>query len=484
MKTADTGKKTKPPDGIHRGTPLITGRHIYMILVLGVGVVAAAALLVAPDKFQVPIILAFPAILVGIYALQNPYAGIYLFFLYDTLRPYDFILALRPLRLSIVIEGVAVLSWIIYMLRTKSQFNWHRFNWPFTIFMAMITISVATAENAGLAYNIFMVMLVSYVMFIVATNVVDSIPRLNKLVWLFLMIHFYFAVKGIYNFQFGESLASGQQTSGIVGSAFLGDENDFALVINIFIPMAYFIFMSLKNKFLKLITGGLMVTYVFAIISSFSRGGWVGLMSVIVYCILNSKKKMASLTVAFMLAVVLAIAAPSSYWNEIQTISDTSESTADARIRYWQAALAIFADHPVVGIGAGNGGIYLPNYISGAANPDREWGRAFHGTIPQVMAELGIIGLACYFIMLFIVIRELHHIRKRKGLDNVLIPRDVLANGLLGGIIAYFVTSTFISTVYYPQLWGLYTLSIILILIDRADNPQEIPVNTAPAESG
>ncbi|MFZ5979892.1 MAG: O-antigen ligase family protein [Candidatus Zixiibacteriota bacterium] len=484
MNTVEPEKDIKPSNLLHRDTPLIRGRHIYYLLVLGVAAVAAAALLIAPETFQVPIIFSFPAVLVGIYILQSPFAGIYLFLLYDTLRPYDFIYALRPLRLTIVLEAITVLSWIIYLIRSKASFNWPFFNWPFTIFIALITLSVLTAENAGLAYNTFMVMIVTYVMFIAATNIVDSIARLNKLVWLFLMIHLYFALKGIYNFHFGEMLPNGQHTSGVVGSAFLGDENDFALVINIFIPMTYFMFMTLKNRFLKIFTGGLMIIYAYAIISSFSRGGWVGLMSVVIYCILNAKKKMASLAVVAMLAVVMVVVAPSSYWNEIQTISDTSESTADARIRYWQAALAIFADHPVLGVGADNGGIYLPYYISGAVNPDREWGRAFHGTIPQVLAELGIVGTACYFMMAFIVIRKLYTLRKRKGINNVLIPRDVLANGLLGGIIAYFVTATFISTVYYPQLWSLYTLSIILILVDRADVARDKAQNTVPVENG
>lgn len=466
-------ENAEAPAPVRQSVPLITGKHIFLLVVLGVSVVAAAALLFVPENFQMPMVLAIPALVVGIYILNNTYFGIYLFFLYDTLRPYDFIPALQPLRLAIVIEAVTVTSWLIYLLCSRTRINWHLFNWPYAIFIALIALSVYMAENRGLAYDVFIPMLVSFVMFVISINNVNNRSRLNKLIWLFLIIHFYFAVKGIFNYFFGSPLPDGQRTSGIVGSGFLGDENDFALVINILIPMCFFMFMSLKNIFTKWLTGIFLVTYVFAIISSFSRGGWVGLMSVVFYCILNSKKKMLSFAIVAMLGLMLAVAAPSEYWSEIQTISDTSESTADARIRYWKAAVAIFIDHPILGVGAGNGGIYLPDYITGAADPDREWGRAFHGTIPQVMAETGIVGTTCFFLMAYLAIKELWLIRKRKSSDQSTLPHDVIANGLLGGIIAYFVTATFISTVYYPQLWMLYMLTFAFVFIERKEQESE-----------
>jgi len=464
----------------HRSAPLIVGRHIYLLLVIGISVAAAAALLVTPEKFQLPLILVIPAMVIGICILQNPYVGIYLFFLYDTLRPYDFIYALQPMRLAIIIEGLTFVSWIIYLLRTKDKLNWHVFNWPFLGFLGLIGLSVYTAENSWLAYDVFIVMTVSFVMFIVATNTVDSMKRLDKLVWLFLLIHLYFAFRGIYNYQFGEMLPNGQRTSGVVGTSFLSDENDFALVINVLIPMAFFMFIALKNKFLKIFTGGLLVVYVYAIISSFSRGGWVGLMAAITYCILNSKKKLVSFTAVLVLGLILVSVAPSEYWQEMETISDTSESTADARIHYWKAAIVMFTDYPILGVGAGNGGIWLPYYITGTANPGTEWGRAFHGTIPQVLAETGIIGFTCYALMAYYAIKNLWFIRKRKTTGKNSISREVIANGLLGGIITYFVTATFISTVYYPQLWMLYTLTVILIFVDKAEIEADRSAQPAP----
>jgi probable O-glycosylation ligase (exosortase A-associated) len=476
-------EKMKVPSEIKRGEALITGRHIFLLLVLAFSAVAAAAFLFVPDKFQLPMILAIPAMVVGIYIIINPYAGIYLFFLYDTLRPYDFIYALRPLRLALVIEGVTLISWFVYLIRSKTRINWPAFNWPFLGFLALIILSVFTAENRGLAMNVFNVMIVSFIIFVISTNTVDSRSRLNKLIWLLLIIHFYFALKGIHNYFFGAALPNGQRTSGIVGSSFLGDENDFALVINIFIPMAFFMFMGLKNRVSKLISGIFLVTFVFAIISSFSRGGWVGLMAAVAYCIMNSKRKLMSISIALMLFLLLLAVAPSSYWSEIETISDTSENTADARIRYWHAAVKIFADHPILGVGAGNGGIYLPYYISGAINPDREWGRAFHGTLPQVLAESGIVGFSFYILMAFYAIKSLWFIRKRKSTGRNSMSREVIANGLLGGIITYFVTATFISTVYYPQLWTLYTLTFVLVFIDKSESKEELSASPAAVPS-
>ena len=70
---------------IRRSSPLITSRHIYLLMVLGFSAVMAAAFLFLPENFQLPLILAVPAIVVCIYILLNPYSGIYLFFYHSTL---------------------------------------------------------------------------------------------------------------------------------------------------------------------------------------------------------------------------------------------------------------------------------------------------------------------------------------------------------------------------------------------------------------
>ena len=82
--------------------------------------------------------------------------------------------------------------------------------------------------------------------------------------------------------------------------------------------------------------------------------------------------------------------------------------------------------------------------------------------------------------MAYYAIKNLLIIRKRKTTGKNIISKNVIANGLLGGIVAYFATATFISTVYYPQLWMLYTLTVALIYVDKAEIEADRSAQPAP----
>jgi O-antigen ligase len=120
----------------------------------------------------------------------------------------------------------------------------------------------------------------------------------------------------------------------------------------------------------------------------------------------------------------------------------------------------MYIDNPIVGVGAGNGGVRMPEYVSGYDNPWTQWGRTFHGTIPQVMAELGTLGLVFYLLMIYRAFKYLRKVQKKYvgGSDFSL----AIANAIMGSIVGYIVTATFLSTTYYPQLWTFYTLTLIL----------------------
>jgi probable O-glycosylation ligase (exosortase A-associated) len=461
--------KRKFSGKIPQTTPRITGRHIGLIALVVFSTVAAIILVKVPPKYQLSMTFLILALIACILIFRNPYIGVYLYFLYEYLRPYDLIPALLPLRLAMVIEIVTLVSWLISITNTRYGIKWSNFNWFFLGFIGVIASGVITAVNNRFAYNTFMLMMVNFVIFIISTNVVNSFERLNKLIWLLLLTHFYFALKGIYNFAVVQNVVADQVTSGIVGSGYLGDENDYALTLNVMIPFAYFMLTYSKRRLIKFISAVLLLSFVFGVISSFSRGGWVGFMAVIVYCILSSKRKLLALGYTLLLGMAFILYAPSSYWNEIKTIGETRQGTAELRSRYWEAAFRMYLNHPIAGVGAGNGKIWMPTYVTGFESPATQWGRAIHGSVPQIMAELGSLGLALYLLMLFYAVRYLYRTKKRRIMtqsDNYML---FISNSILGGIIAFLVTAIFLSTAYYPQLWTLYTLTMVSFYLQKSE---------------
>jgi O-antigen ligase len=244
------------------------------------------------------------------------------------------------------------------------------------------------------------------------------------------------------------------------------DENDFAMALNVIIPFAFFVFVGAKKYYTKIIGLLMLLTYIAGVVISSSRGGWVGLVAVLFYCIMSTKKKMGAFAAAAIAAAVVVMVAPSNYWDEVRSISNTQDRTAQSRFHYWKAAVRMYRDHPIIGIGADNGPLRMPEYYIGNVDPATRWKKTFHGTLPLVLAELGTIGIVCFLTLFFLALKYLRWVKNQasgRGDDDLFL----MANSIIGGLIGFIVTATFISVAYYPQLWTLYMMAMSLVFIAR-----------------
>lgn len=309
-------KSALPITGVNR-------RTIGIAALIFLSIFAAMVLILLPNNFQLLPVFLLAAAMVFVIILINPYVGVFLYFFYEFLRPYDFIPALVPLRIAMVIEITTMISWVLYLIRSNKIFEWDIFYAGFMAWIAVIGFTVVAATNNRAAFNIFQSMVIILVMMIIASNIVKSYDRLNKLIWLLLFIHFYFALRGIYNYAFlhyatGSLLK--QQTSGIIGTSFLADENDFALALDVIVPFAFFIFIYSRRILSKIVSAVILIVLTLAVIVSFSRGGWLGFVAAMIYCVAASRKKLLSISIAVLMGLVVVVAAPSSYWKVMKTI--------------------------------------------------------------------------------------------------------------------------------------------------------------------
>jgi putative inorganic carbon (HCO3(-)) transporter len=460
LNTKDSQESPRPGRGFGT-TKIISPQRILIFLLFVLFLGAALTLAILPNMLQYAMIAAVPAIVFAITILKNVYLGVFYYYLFEFLRPVDFIPALRPLKIVMLIELLTLIAWLFYLIKNHAKIKWDNFNNLYIGFIAVMGFTIITAMNNRFAFNMTQAMLVNFVIFLIATNIVDSKARLNRLIWLLLLIHVYHALKGVYNFAVVGFVAAGQHTTGRTGSGFIGDENDFALALNTMIPFAYFFFMSFRNGFKKYFSLFLVLIFILGVVASNSRGGWVGLGAVIIFCIARSKRKLLSLGIVALLLLAGALFAPPDFWQEMQSISDTNAGTAQSRLNYWKAAGRMYLDSPIIGVGAGNGPIRMPEYVQGFRSSATQWGRTFHGTLPQILAELGTLGIGFYLLMVIYAFKTLFRVRKRAvAEDNESL--STIADCLTGSMIGYLACATFLSTAYYPQLWTLFVLIIIL----------------------
>ncbi len=124
----------------------------------------------------------------------------------------------------------------------------------------------------------------------------------------------------------------------------------------------------------------------------------------------------------------------------VGSVFDTSSPNRVKRLAIWASTLQMFADHPVLGTGAGNWKIHAPNYFQ----PDpSEWyyhnWRRPHNDFLWALAEKGIPGMLLYlgfFVSLLVMAWKLL-------LKKIPVQRKILVILMMAGIAGFCVDGLF-----------------------------------------
>ena len=376
-------------------------------------------------------------------------------------RPQDI---LPPLKIIPFPTLVDVFLFLAVMISRKGSFaNIQTKLWiGLLIFMALW---VPFANNNFWALMTLKEMTLYFFCYLGIVTFVNTTERMQMLIFTWLGVHGVLAINGI--------LHHGQGVGG-----WLGDENDFGMEMNVAIPMAFFMYQGATNARAKLLYVGLLGLFVISLISTSSRGGFLGLLGVAAYCWFYSPRKVMPLILGLCLAGLIAVAAPQEYWDRINSITDDSTmetGTAGQRMFTWGIGWEMFVDNPVFGVGQANFPWTIGQYMGG-----RTWqtkslaGRQAHSLYFTLLPELGLVGVIIFGSMIIFNYKDTRVKSLTRPLPSGIVgmrgarqdphlARAVLfGNAILGGMIGYLVTSTFISTLYYPTFWIIMALAVAL----------------------
>ena len=220
--------------------------------------------------------------------------------------------------------------------------------------------------------------------------------------------------------------------------------------------------------------GGIGIILVMAVVSSLSRGGFLGLAAMFAYCFMVSKHKVRNLIVMSIAGAALLLFAPSEAIDEIVSIraeakGEVEFGTGNARLFLWETATNMWKDHPVLGVGGGNfnflAGEYQPDWEGGDYS-ERDWsGTTTHSLYFQILSELGAAGLVILGAIVashFVLLRQVRILaRKSKRLPQLLRAEIEMYSGVLGGaMVGYLASGAFLSVGYYPYLFYFSGLGV------------------------
>lgn len=376
------------------------------------------------------------------------YWGLLLFFILEYVRPTSYIPALLPLKLNSLVPLGNFAGTVFTRGATAGRTIFTEPNtWLILFLLFLVQVSVLTADVTLYAYTGFTTLLGYAMAYWVMMSELTDVKRLKGLFKALVFVHLVIAALNPSIFLEPETrqyLASG---------FFLGDGNDFALSINIVIPLCLCLLLDTKRVLAKMVWAGALLILVACVILTQSRGGTIALASMALYYWFKSDKKVQTAGLAVGLIALVLLLAPPAYFERMNMIADTQEGSASARLEAWKVGVRMAVDNPILGVGAGHFGVkfgttYLPRNISGP------WMTA-HSVYFLALGELGFPGL--FFVVGFVV----HNL-----LANSRVTRELLAAGYEGreteyrilastsaSLIAFAAGSAFLSCLYYPHIY-------------------------------
>lgn len=264
----------------------------------------------------------------------------------------------------------------------------------------------------------------------------------------------------------------------VSAGAFLSDGNDFALSVNICLPMCLFLLQESRKKLPKMCWLGTIALLVMAIIATKSRGGTIALVIMGVHVWLKSRRKALIAACVLGAAIVIFIAAPPAYFNRMSTMTDTEEGSAQARINAWKDAIAMATSNPLLGAGAG----HFPSAY-GARNGG-PWMTA-HSIYFLLLGELGLPGIG---VLLFLIFYNLFaNGRLQRQLKEFDPERTATAANLLActsaSMVSFAVAGAFLSAAYYPHLYVIAGLLSATRYVVRQQMAAQFATDGAPHEA-
>lgn len=276
------------------------------------------------------------------------------------------------------------------------------------LFFASITLSLFVSRNLSDSIRIYVFFITSILLCICVSIFASEKKAYRSICGLLfgcvVVTGVVGIVQAILKVEADASLTDLTLNAGMPGRVFstMGNPNNFAQVLVLFMPFALAFALSSKGKVKKLVLCTFMLIPFVALLQTYSRSGWIAFaVSAVVFTVLGNRRAVPFM---FLLCLVAVPLLPESVLNRILTIGNLQDSSSSYRIVIWQGALEMLGDVWKTGVGIGPGAFksIFPEYAYGTTADVAHC----HMQFLEVFLETGIIGFISFLWMTLTVIKR------------------------------------------------------------------------------
>ena len=390
-------------------------------------------------------------------AMFDRFAALLLYLWFALFRPQEWVwINISDLRLSLFI---GVLFVVPSMLGGVFPNVLHPLSVGTLVFLAsgLLAQTQAVAPELGLYWLDYLARLI--VVALLAVTLINTPKRFMQVLTVMSGSIGYYAAKAGLASLFG----GGVKFSAGVGGAF-ADNNGYALAT---IMIVFLLIAVAQNAERRWVRAGFYVAAplsAFAVVSLFSRGGFLGLIVASLVFMLLQRRKFVWLSGVTALALVGLLVAPlPEGWLDriktIQTYEKIGDESALSRLHFWHVAVDMARTQPL--------GIGLRNYEAAYDRYDFSLGkyghqRSVHSSHFQVLAETGYLGagtwIGLFLVAFFLAFRVRHRSRDERLAPELKRLFFTCSNALIASMVGFLIGGAFIALALNDLTWLTFAL--------------------------
>jgi probable O-glycosylation ligase (exosortase A-associated) len=385
--------------------------------------------------------------------LSRPYVGTYLWTWISMMNPHKLTWGvLNTVPMAQLVAGIMVLGLIFG--KQKKLNIWSPQTVVLLILILWVCLTTIFAFNpTGAIKELDRFLKIQIFIFLILALISDK-QKLDGFIWVMVLSIGFFSVKGgIFTILTGGN----HRVWGPEGS-FIAGNNELGLAMLMTIPLMRYLQLQSENKWIKIGLVVAMLLTAAAILGTHSRGALVGIVAIGIFFWVKSPYKMGSTIMVGVVAMMVLMFMPQSWWDRMNTIQTYEEdSSAQTRIISWQTAINVANDNI---LGGGANMFTLATYQK--YSPDPSYVNDAHSIYFEMLGEQGWIGLFLFLLLAIMTWRTSSKLNKTyRNVPDKKWVAD-LAAMVQVSLIGYYTAGAFLGLAYYDYYYNLVAVSIIL----------------------
>jgi probable O-glycosylation ligase (exosortase A-associated) len=395
------GKLQQPPDvlrDVSRESAL-GNRILFTTALVLVSGLAGVALVRFPMHLHLTIGLV-GAIVAASAVLVEPFFGLLLYTCMFLIRPGELYPPLDTLHLERLVGALTLAGMLLAQYRREGRILIDRSRQTALLigFLLVVLLSVPFAYYRGAAVTGFIEMLKLVLFYLLIVHLLDSRRKLRIFVWVYGALLVYIAATAFGGYLQGSARFAQGIDRAVGGTSFAGNPNQLGTTMAVAVPLFLLLATHRPLGWRRIPLALFTLLFLATMAVTGSRASLLGFLGGVAYLCWSSRRRAALGILGVLLLGAGFVVLPDQYKTRYSTITQQEiDGSSRGRLVAWSAGMRMVMDRPVVGVGIH---CFSPAHaMSYSSGERRDWLEA-HSLYVQVLAELGLVGGAVFFLLL------------------------------------------------------------------------------------